>query len=102
MDLDGARAFIAKARWRYAKTMPKFPHQYTMKEWGSGSGPSWNEEFQTFLHYLWHYGEFRKEYFWKRTYLDIDGYYYWTMGDPLLSCPGINRGSHTVDLTLEL
>ena len=100
MDLDGARAFIAKARWQYAKTMPKFPHQYTMKEWGSGQ--SWGEEFQTFLHYLWHYGEHRKEYFWKRTYLDIDGYYYWTMGDPLLSCHGINRGSHTVDLTVEL
>lgn len=97
MDLDGARAFIAKARWQYAKSMPKFPHEYSIKQWGAD--PSWDEEFQTFLHYIWHCGEHRKEYFWKRTYLDIDGYYYWSMGDPLLSCVTINRGNHTKDLS---
>ena len=91
MDLinsEEMRAFIAKATWKYAKTMPKYPHEYTIKDWNNGP------EFEAALHYLLHYGERRKEYRWERVYLDVDGYDYWDMGDPLGVGQIINRSSH--------
>ena len=51
MDLinsEEMRAFIAKATWKYAKTMPKYPHEYTIKDWNNGP------EFEAALHYLLH------------------------------------------------
>ena len=32
---DWFRKFISFRRWIYAKTMPKFPHEYTIREWQS-------------------------------------------------------------------
>lgn len=28
-----ARAYIAQVRWQFAKTMPAWPHEYTIKAW---------------------------------------------------------------------
>ena len=28
-----ARAHIVKVRWQFAKTMPEWPHEYTVREW---------------------------------------------------------------------
>jgi hypothetical protein len=28
-----ARAYIGKVRWQFAKTMPQWPHEYTVREW---------------------------------------------------------------------
>ena len=77
--------FIAGARWQYAKTMPQVPHEYSMREWNETEG------FEAFLHYILHYGELRKEYRWKRIYLDVGGYYYWWMGAPIHRATVINR-----------
>jgi hypothetical protein len=30
---DEARAYIARVRWQFAKTMPQWPHEYTVREW---------------------------------------------------------------------
>ena len=30
---DDALAYIAKVRWQFAKTMPQWPHEYTVREW---------------------------------------------------------------------
>jgi hypothetical protein len=30
---DDARAYIATVRWQFAKTMPQWPHEYTVREW---------------------------------------------------------------------
>lgn len=31
--IDDARAYIAEVRWQFAKTMPQWPHEYTVKAW---------------------------------------------------------------------
>src|SRR5437870_13429813 len=31
--IDDARAYIARVRWQFARTMPQWPHEYTVKEW---------------------------------------------------------------------
>jgi hypothetical protein len=31
--MDHARAYIDSVRWQFAKTMPKWPHEYTVREW---------------------------------------------------------------------
>ena len=82
---EKAMAFVSQARWRYAKTMPKFPHEYTVREWNDGT------EFEEFIRYLLKNGEFRKEYFWKRIYFDLGEWYYWTMGESVEDTTVINR-----------
>ena len=32
-ELDEAHRYIADVRWRYASTMPDWPHEYTVKVW---------------------------------------------------------------------
>lgn len=77
--------FIAGARWQFAKTMPKWPHEYTVRDWNDAG------QFEAFIHYLFHYGEYRKEYNWNRVYLDVGEYYFWTMGHPVKETTVINR-----------
>jgi hypothetical protein len=31
--IEDARTYIAKVRWQFAKTMPQWPHEYTVREW---------------------------------------------------------------------
>lgn len=33
---DAVEKFIAEVKWRFAKTMPKWPHWYVMKQWNPG------------------------------------------------------------------
>ena len=33
MTLDEARVYIASVRWQFAKTMPQWPHEYTVRVW---------------------------------------------------------------------
>ena len=33
LALDEAMAYLADVRWKYAKTMPDWPHEYTVKSW---------------------------------------------------------------------
>lgn len=32
-DLAQARTYIAQVYWRFAKTMPQWPHEYTVRNW---------------------------------------------------------------------
>ncbi len=85
MDRDAFIKFIMDRRWQFAKTMPKNPHEYTMKKWGE------NESFNQAVLYIRQCGYrecFGKYYY---TYLDIDGYKYWTMGAPIEQTILINR-----------
>ncbi len=77
--------FIAGARWQYAKTMPQVPHEYTIRDWNDTA------QFEAFVHYILHYGEYRKEYKWSRVYLDVGECYFWTMGHPVRDTTVINR-----------
>lgn len=72
--------------FRFAKTMPKYPHWYTLrKEWKD------DELFDRVVIYIRENGypvRFgNREY----IYLDVDGFHYWTMGSPIEKTILINR-----------
>jgi hypothetical protein len=79
------REFIAKSRWTFAKTMSSIPHEYTLRERCE------KEEFEAMVLYVRKHGYPAK--FGSRTYiyLDVDGFKYWTMGDPLDQTWVLNR-----------
>ena len=43
LDEKGANQFIAQAKWTFAKTMPQWPHEYTVRDQNVAS------EFEEFL-----------------------------------------------------
>jgi hypothetical protein len=91
--VDAARAYIAQVRWQFAKTMPQWPHEYTVREWRLDL----EREFLRFVELIRRYGEVKP---WPRdapvpryhlTYLEIDGSEYWSMGAPVPDTTVINR-----------
>lgn len=86
-ELGLIKEYIKSVNWKFAFTMPKFPHQYTVKEWN----PQLEKIFEMFVKYIRKYGY--QEWFFKIriTYCDIDEYAYWTMGYPIGETVIINR-----------
>jgi hypothetical protein len=88
-----AHAYIAKVRWQFAKTMPQWPHEYTVREWR----PELDLDFLDFAGLIrregvvkpWPRESARPRY--HHTYLELDGWEYWTMGSPLPETTVINR-----------
>jgi hypothetical protein len=77
--------FIARAPWRFAKTMPHMPHEYTVR------GETADEEFEWFVRFIRGHG-YRAEFGGRcYTYLELDGWKYWTMGAPVGATTIINR-----------
>jgi hypothetical protein len=73
-DLDRARAFIAKARWVFAKSVPQHPHEYSLRRWLE---PALQADFDAFAALIAERG-YRGPYWgatW--TYLDVDAHKYW-------------------------
>ena len=89
MNIDTAKNYIASCRWQFAKTMPKNPHEYTLKAWNEIC--SSKVEFEKFVTWIREEGYERP--FYGKMYLsmDIDGWTYWTMGEPLNETILINR-----------
>ncbi len=90
MDVD---AFITNRRWRFAKTMPQWPHEYTVRNWDPDE-----DAFEEMVRWIRDHGEVRKWYpnpakafHYNHTYLDHDGWQYWTMGNPVAETTVINR-----------
>ena len=91
--IDDARRYIAEVEWRYAKTMPRWPHEYTVREWRRDL----DEDFQKFVLLIrgegvvkpWPPAAAKPRY--NHTYLAIDGWDYWTMGYRLPETTVINR-----------
>lgn len=88
-----ARRFVAQVRWRFAATMPKWPHEYTVREWER----SREEDFESFVRLIRECGETRP---WPRgarvpkyhhIYFELEGWQYWTMGAPISETTVINR-----------
>jgi len=81
------REYIKSVRWVYAKTMPRHPHEYTLRNWRIDK----IDEFNRFILFIREQGY--DEYFYKKKmrYYNIDGYKYWTMGSPLEETILINR-----------
>ena len=88
MTDDEIRRFIANSRWRFAKSMPEMPHEYTRR-----ADASDDAEFCRFVMHIRQAGYKGK--FGKTTYkyLDVDGWQYWTMGAPLNKTILINRAT---------
>ena len=79
--------YITSVKWTFAKTMPKWPHWYTIRDWNM-------DKEQTFVDFVYHIRKYGvKEPFYKKThiYFYFHNYKYWTMGDPLETTWVINR-----------
>lgn len=96
--LDDVRAFIADHKWRFASTMAFNPHWYIVRpnyrreitRYPTAGKPA-EERFVNIVLYIRKHGEsrpFGKRYF---VHIDVDGFTYWTMGDPIETTWIINR-----------
>ena len=77
--------FLENYPYRFAKSMPKIPHWYTLRK-------NWDDEkFVNVVNAIRHFGYDVK---WGRStyrYFDANGYHYWTMGDLISDTILINR-----------
>ena len=89
MTLDEIRAFVNRYHWTFSKTYAKFaPHEYYVKQNLDEEG---QELFVKFVLYIREVGfpcKFGKE---THIYFELDGKYYWTMGDPIEETIILNR-----------
>jgi hypothetical protein len=91
--IEDARSYICEVRWRFAKTMPQWPHEYTVREWR----PELDERFAAFATLIraegvvkpWPADSPNPRY--HHPYLAIDGWDHWTMGYPIEETTVINR-----------
>jgi hypothetical protein len=86
MTDDEIRTFIDGHEWVFAKTMPQIPHWYTLKRNAKSS-----EGFMAFVQEIRLRGVVRLFGSRSFTYLDLDGWTYWTMGAPVEETTLINR-----------
>jgi hypothetical protein len=86
-------AYIRRVRWQFARTMPQWPHEYTVRSWR----PDLDAEFAAFATLIRTAGGIKP---WPRTaskpryqhtYLTIEEWEYWTMGAPIPETTVINR-----------
>jgi hypothetical protein len=102
MQFDSAAAvtFIDEARWRFAKTMPDWPHEYTVKAWR----PESSATFEAFCQHILDEGVVHPwppppaEPIYHNHYLVIGEHRYWAMGprgdsDPVSDKTVINRAA---------
>ena len=82
--------FINRQTWVFAKTMANIPHWYIVRDRLSADDQA---IFKDFVQYIRDNGICAQ--FWKYNfpYLEYDGFYYWTMGDPVEQTTVINRAS---------
>ncbi len=90
MTMDELRAFVQTSSWKFAKSMPQTPHGHTLR-------PEAKDEdlFERVVLHIRQVGYHKK---WGKTiytYLDIDGWQYWTMGAPMEATILINRAKRS-------
>ena len=95
MTIREAEGYIGLVEWKFASTMPQWPHEYTVRAWH----PELEREFVAFAEMIRQEGLVKP---WPRntakpryhhTYLEVSGWEYWTMGSPIESTTVINRRS---------
>ena len=92
-SLDEARTYIESVRWQFAKTMPQWPHEYTVREWR----PNLTDTFEMFAIFIraegvvkpWPADSLTPRY--HHRYLAIDGWDYWIMDGTIEDTEVINR-----------
>ena len=93
MTMDDVRDFVRASSWKFAKFMPQTPHEYTLRREAKDE-----DLFERVVMHIRQVGYQKK---WGKntyTYLDIDGWQYWTMGAPLGATILINRAKLRCDL----
>lgn len=93
MTVPATRGYIATVCWRFAATMPQWPHEYTVRDWR----PDLVDLFEDFAALIrragvvkpWPANAVTPRY--HHTYLAVDGWEYWTMGAPIPQTTVINR-----------
>jgi hypothetical protein len=88
MEEKELQDLLSCAQFRYAKTIPKFPHHYTLRK-------TWeNNQFDAVVLAIRELGQPRM--FGNRQYIyyDFGGCTYWTMGSPIDQTILINRAVH--------
>lgn len=86
MTDDDIRGFIDSSEWTFAKTMPRIPHWYTLRRKARR-----DEDFASFVQEIRFRGIVRQFGSKSFTYLDLDCWTYWTMGEPIEATTLINR-----------
>ena len=91
MQENEMKELLAGAQFKYAKSMPRFPHHYTLRE-------TWHNDplFDAVVQFIRDHGVRRKFYSREYIYYDFDGHTYWTMGDPVPETILINRAERRV------
>jgi hypothetical protein len=79
------RLFIDNEKWTYAKTMPKWPHEYIVRE---RVDRNLFEQLARHIRTNGFQGAFYEE---RYVYYEVDGMLYWTMGAPIRKTTIINR-----------
>lgn len=91
--MNTLRDYVGRVQWKFAKTMPRWPHEYTVRAWT----PDLEPEFEAVVVMIREEGEVRP---WPtnvaspryhHTYLEVDGWQYWTMGSPIRETTVLNR-----------
>ena len=88
---DDFRRFIEERQWNFAKTMPQWPHEYTVRKFQDPKDEQ--TQFEQAVAFIRANGESRifKPTGRSSVYFDIDGRQYWTMGAPIEETIIINR-----------
>jgi len=95
---DDARTYVGAVRWQFASTMPRVRHWYTIRKWR----PDLDDAFVGFVRHIRSVGV-RMDWpgppakpLYRNQYLLLDGWKYWTMGDPY---PGVVPPIETPETT---
>jgi hypothetical protein len=91
MTMDELRDFVRTSPWTFARTMPETPHEYTLR----AKAPD-EKVFERVVLYIRHVGYKATYGSYTYTYLNIDGWKYWTMGAPLGPTGKYDRNLHTI------
>jgi len=91
--IEDARHYISKVRWQFAKTMPQWPHEYTVRTWS----PQLETDFLDLASLIRRVGVVKPwppdsvDPRYHHHYLELDGWEYWTMAESLPDTSLINR-----------
>lgn len=85
---------LLRHSWKFARTMPQWPHDYTLRENWRVEGMPWENLVQYLRDYSYQgwFGAKRTP----RLYWVHGGYIYWTMGSPLHDTILINRAVNEI------
>lgn len=88
ISTDQAREIVNRFHWKFAKSMPTIPHEYTVK---SKTNRQDAEDYEKLFRYIYENHYIRYFYGKPYKYVDIDGYSYWIMTDDIRESIIINR-----------